>query len=93
MSKATEVPDESGQKPKGGETSAEKQPSVIAILCEHAVHCVCITNGVRAKQIRKTAGGNKLAAGGVPACCSEIRDIIAPGKTGAQILELYPRSK
>ncbi len=84
-------------------TVAEKDPAQVgqtqatasSNACPYAHECkTCITGGVLAAYQRKfllDGDMRTLAGDGLPACHHEVRDHLAPAKTGEQILRMYPR--
>ena len=65
-----------------------------AIACPYADECTCVTNDRLAANIRTfmvNGEERKLAGKPLPACHQELRACIAPGQTGEQILQPFPR--
>ena len=60
--------------------------------CPHSVTCKCLTNG-KPKPVIRTFNDHSLAGGGIPECCVEIRHILHPKMTEAELIALYQESR
>lgn len=80
---------------KSAQAGQQTQTATGSTVCPYARECRCITEGVQAahqKSFMLQGEVRRLAAEGLPACHSELREHVAPGKNGKEILARYARA-